>query len=76
MTKKLELNSYENRFAASLKAKREKAKLRPEELAEKLGVSWQAIYTWEAGTRSPAIKMLPEIAAALGCSIHSLVPKE
>lgn len=72
----LDLKLFEHRFAASLKTRREKAKLSLAEVAEAVGVSLRTAYSWEEGTRSPPLKMLPDIATALGCSIHALVPKE
>lgn len=43
-----------------------------EALAEKLGVSAQAVSKWERGTAAPDIGLLPELSACFGVSIDSL----
>ena len=63
--KKIDLDTYEGRFAWRLNALRERAKLSIEEMAEILGVTSQCIYDWEASRRSPKIFDLPKIAKAL-----------
>lgn len=48
-----------------------------EKLAERLGVSPQAISKWENAKCLPETSILPELAGALGCSIDSLLePRE
>ena len=42
------------------------------QLADKIGVRTSTISQWEGGTRSPSAKLLPALAAALGCSIDEL----
>ncbi len=39
------------------------------ELAEKLGISFQAVSSWERGNTMPDIAKLPEIAEILGVSV-------
>ncbi len=42
------------------------------ELAQKLGVSVQAVSKWESGTNMPDIQLLPELSVIFGVSIDSL----
>lgn len=42
-------------------------------LADKLGVSFQAVSNWERGNSMPDISKLPELAALFGCSIEELL---
>lgn len=42
------------------------------ELAEKMNVRQSTVSQWESGQRAPAARMLPALAAALGCSIDEL----
>lgn len=44
-----------------------------EELAGRLGVSYQAVSKWENGATAPDISLLPELAAVLGTSIDALL---
>lgn len=46
--------------------------LTQEQLAEKLGVSFQAISRWENGTTYPDMELLPSIAQFFGVSVDSL----
>ena len=43
------------------------------ELADKMGVSYQAVSSWERGTTMPDISRLPEISQVLGVSIDQLL---
>lgn len=47
--------------------------LTQEELAGRLGVTYQAVSKWENGATAPDISLLPEIAAVLGTSIDTLL---
>ncbi len=47
--------------------------LTQEELAGKIGVTYQAVSKWENGTTAPDIALLPELAAVLGTSIDALL---
>ncbi len=46
--------------------------LTQEQLAQKLGVSAQAVSKWESGTNMPDIQMLPDLAVIFGVSIDEL----
>ena len=46
------------------------------ELAEKLGISFQAVSSWERGNTMPDIAKLPEIAEILGVSVDYLLGDE
>ncbi|WOO38027.1 helix-turn-helix domain-containing protein [Anaerocolumna sp. AGMB13020] len=43
------------------------------ELADNLGVSYQAVSNWERGNSMPDIAKLPELVSILGCSIDELL---
>ena len=47
-----------------------------DELAEKLGVTAQAVSKWERGTSMPDVTLLPEIANIFGITIDSLFSNE
>lgn len=55
-----------------IRARRKAAGLTIEALARELGVSLQAVGAWEGGVTLPSAARLPDIAAALGCSIDDL----
>ena len=45
------------------------------ELADRLGISFQAVSNWERGNSMPDIAKLPEIAELFGCTIDELLGK-
>lgn len=45
-------------------------------LAERLGISVQAVSKWENGTSLPDIMLLPEIARVFGVSIDELFSED
>ena len=55
---------------------RKKAMLSQEALAEKLGVSRQAISKWETGDATPEVSNLSALASALGVSVDHLLSSE
>lgn len=55
-----------------IRAKRKAAGMTLEQLADRLHVTRQAVCRWEMGDAIPTADRLPEIAAALGCSIDDL----
>lgn len=57
----------------NIKALRNRAGLTQEELATMLGVGRTAVTMWEIGENLPPTKLLPALAAALGCTIDELL---
>ena len=60
------------RIAAARKAK----KMTQEQLGDRLGVSFQAVSTWEQGKFIPDAEHLPALAKALGLSLDALFDEE
>lgn len=60
------------RFAANLQKLRKKKDLTQEELAQKLGVTFQAVSKWENAKAAPDIFLLPTMAGIFGCTIDQL----
>lgn len=56
----------------NLRARRLAAHLTQAELAEKLGVTQGAVYSWEIGTKYPSADKLPLLASTLRCKIDDL----
>ena len=48
------------------------ASMTPEQLAQRLGVSAQAVSKWESGVNMPDILLLPELSVIFGVSIDEL----
>lgn len=46
------------------------------QLAEALGVTKSAVNQWSSGATVPSAKMLPALAAALGCTVDELYHRE
>lgn len=59
-------------FAERIKERREACELTQDQLAEKLGISREAISQWESGETTPRHKRLREIAAQVKCSVSYL----
>ena len=59
-------------IGSAIKKLRMDRKITQEEVAEYLGISFQAVSKWETGTTMPDITLLPEIAAFFG---HHLLLK-
>ena len=64
--KEVDQSTYEGRFAARLKALREKAGLTIKETAEEIGVTADAVYRWESGLNFPRISFFPPLAKLYG----------
>ena len=43
------------------------------ELSERLGVTAQAVSNWERGETLPDVSVLPDLAAALHCSVDAIL---
>jgi transcriptional regulator with XRE-family HTH domain len=56
-----------------LKALRRRKFLTQKELAAKVGVSYQTIQSWEAGTAQPRLRHIPKLAEALGLGAEQLL---
>lgn len=63
-------------FAEKLKSIRKQAGMSQEKLAEKLGVSRQAITKWESDTGIPDIENMMAVSALFGISIDELLSNE
>lgn len=63
-------------LAANIQKYRKKSGLTQEELAENLGVTFQAVSKWENAKSAPDIKLLPEMAELFGCYIDELFSRE
>lgn len=59
----------------NIKQLRQRLNLTQEQIAFKLGVSYQAVSKWENNVNTPDISLLPEIADLFGVSIDSLLRK-
>ena len=62
-----------NQFSKNLIRLRKTYKLTQENLASKLGISFQAISKWETEQTYPDIELLPQIAAVFHTNIDSLL---
>lgn len=74
-------STYTGRFALRLRELREKrGKTVPEMVdafrLQGLTVAAPTIYGWERGIRTPDFDSLPQIAAAYGVTVRSLIPAE
>ena len=56
----------------NIKQLRQQKNLTQEQIAEKLGVTYQAVSKWETNANTPDISLLPAIASLLGVSIDAL----
>ena len=63
-------------LAANILHYRKKNGLSQEELANKLGVTFQAVSKWENAKSAPDIAFLPIIADIFGCYIDELFSRE
>lgn len=60
----------------AIRDKREALNITQSELAEQMGVKRNTISQWETGSRHPDHNKIPDLAAALGCTIDELYGKE
>lgn len=63
-------------LAANILKYRKKSGLSQDELAQKLGVTFQAVSKWENAKAAPDITFLPIIADIFGCYIDELFSRE
>ena len=57
------------RIAENIRRLRQKQNLTQVQLADRLGVSYQAVSRWENETTYPDIELLPNIAAFFGVTV-------
>jgi transcriptional regulator with XRE-family HTH domain len=57
---------------ATLKSLRQRRRLTLRVLAQRLGVTYQAVHNWEKGVNDPSADLLPMIAHELECEIGDL----
>lgn len=55
-----------------IKELRESKNMTQKQLGAKIGTKQSTISGWELGDRTPSVRMLPQIAKALGCRIEEL----
>ncbi|MBE6571340.1 MAG: helix-turn-helix transcriptional regulator [Ruminococcaceae bacterium] len=55
---------------------RKKTGLTQEDLAQKLGVTFQAVSKWENGQSAPDIMLLPELSEVFGCTIDEIFSRK
>ena len=60
------------KIGENIRALRLQKGLTQEQVAQQLGVTYQAVSKWENGTNTPDIGLLPEIAALFGVTIDAL----
>ena len=60
------------KLGENIRALRLQKELTQEQVAQQLGVTYQAVSKWENGTNTPDIALLPEIAALFGVTIDAL----
>ena len=60
----------------NIKRLREEKALSQNAIADKLGVTQQAIAKWETGDAMPRADKLPELARLLGCKVDDLLSKQ
>lgn len=63
-------------FGENVKKRREELKMTQEQLAEKVGVSFQFISFVETGRKTPNVNFGRDLAKALKCSLDSLTDSE
>lgn len=61
-----------NQFGNRIKSLRLGCSMTQEQLAQKLGVTAQAVSKWEKGTNMPDIQMLPDLSVIFGVTIDDL----
>lgn len=65
--------SDENMIGEAIKARRKKFGMTQEQLAKKIGYSFQALALWEANRRNPTIIALKSLANVLNCTTDELL---
>ena len=60
------------KIGENIRLLRQRKGLTQEQVAQRLGVTYQAVSKWENGTNTPDIALLPQIAALFGVTIDAL----
>lgn len=60
----------------ALKEMRKRAGLTARDVATAVGVSFQNVYNWEAGSYMPRAAQLLELAKLYGCTVDALLSNE
>ena len=66
------MEGMQTKFAVTLLELRKKRGLTQEQLAKKLGVTFQAVSKWENAKAAPDVFLLPTMAGVFGCTIDQL----
>lgn len=61
---------------ANLRQIRKERGMSAQEIAEKLGITRQAVFSWERGTSKPTLTNALKLAAMLDCTVSDLVDTE
>lgn len=70
----MECSSLSVEFGRRMRAARVERGLTLDDVGRRVGLSWQQIQKYEVGMSDISLPRLYQIAAALGCSIGSLLP--
>ena len=62
-----------NKIGKKISVLRKQSGLTQMELADRLGISFQAVSNWERGNTMPDISKLPELAEIFGVSIETIL---
>ena len=72
-TRQREVKMFNEKVGAYIMILRKARKYTQQRLADKLGVSHQAVSNWERGESMPDISILPKLAALLGTSVDNIL---
>ena len=64
------------KLGANIRVLRQRGGMTQEQVAARLGVTYQAVSKWENETNTPDIALLPEIAALFGVTIDALFSRD
>jgi transcriptional regulator with XRE-family HTH domain len=73
LTGKREAKMFNEKVGAYIMILRKARKYTQQKLADKLGVSHQAVSNWERGESMPDISILPKLAALLGTTTDDIL---
>ncbi len=64
------------KIGGNISRMRKAANLTQMELADRMGVSFQAVSNWERGQTMPDISRLPELSEALGVTVDEILDRQ